>query len=51
MEEESVTCLKVIMIIFAGRDIGKTKETALLRILCDSVEIRTMYFLNINHEC
>lgn len=51
MQEESVPYLQVIMIIFAGRNIEKPKEAALLRIVCFSAEIRTMYFLNINHEC
>ena len=50
MEEESLAYLRVIMIIFVGRDIGKPTEAALLRIVCVSADIRTMYFMNINHE-
>ena len=33
VEEESVAYLKVTLITFAGRDIGKPTETALLRIV------------------
>jgi len=34
VEDESLAYLKVIMIIFVGRDIGKPTEAALLRIVC-----------------